>query len=212
MKKSFIALGLMFLASGVMKTSAAQPQEELDAMNYAEMVHSVDLGNQSSVIQQYQEKEARSNLIPKFGSAEQKKKGYRVETYRNQEVLLVTIPASELFAPNETTLMSKAGEILSPFKKYVDNTDKYRVLLFMHTDNTGSEDYRDMLTEDRVDAVFDWFEDQNLDTSFLFPYALGDELPLVTNDSQENRNKNRRLEIYIVPGETMLELAKKGKL
>ena len=190
-----------------------QPQEELDEMTFIEMINSVDLGNQSSFIQKYQEKEARSKLLSKFDSQEARKEGCRVETFRNKEVILVTIPASLLFAPNSTELSSKASEYLSPFKRYLNNPDTYRVLLVMHTDNTGSETYRETITEKRVDAVFDWFEAQGGDTSFLFPYAMGDDMPLMkNNDSQENRNKNRRLEIYLVPGEKMLEMAKKGKI
>lgn len=187
-------------------------QDELDAMTFIEMIHSVDVGDQSSFIQQFQEKEARSKLTSKFDTPEARKEGFRVETYRNKEVLLVTIPANMLFAPNSTELLPKAGDILSVFKRYLNNPDTYRVLLVMHTDNTGSELYRDVITEDRVDAVFDWFENQGSDTSFLFPYAMGDDLPFLPNDSQENRNKNRRLEIYLMPGEKMLEMAKKGKI
>lgn len=187
--------------------------EELDEMTFIEMINSVDLGAQSSFIQKYQEKEARSKLMPKFDNQDARKEGCSVETFRNKEVILVTIPAYLLFAPNSTELSAKASEYLVPFKRYLNNPDTYRVLLVMHTDNTGSEAYRDMITEKRVDAVFDWFEDQGGDTSYLFPYAMGDEMPLMKkNDSQENRNRNRRLEIYLMPGEKMLEMANKGKI
>lgn len=92
------------------------------------------------------------------------------------------------------------------------NPDMFRVLLVMHTDNTGSEMYRDNITADRVDAVTSWFEEQGADTSYTFSYAFGDESPLVPNTSIENRDKNRRLEIYLMPGEKMLQEAKKGKI
>ena len=190
----------------------AQPQDELDDMTFIEMINSVELGNQSSFIQKFQEKEARSKLMPKFDSQEARKAGFRVENFRNKEVILVTIPASHLFAPNSTELSPKASEYLSPFKRYLKNPDTYRVLLVMHTDNTGSDTYRDEITEKRVDAVFDWFDAQGDDTSFLFPYAMGDEMPLLKNDSQENRNRNRRLEIYLMPGEKMIEMARKGTI
>lgn len=194
--------------------TAESSQEYLDNLSFKEMIHSVELGDKSSLIQQFQENVARENLTSEFDSPEARKKGYRVETFRNKEVLLVTIPANELFAPNDTELLPKAGDkILSKFKKFLYNPDTYRVLLVMHTDNTGSELYRDIITEKRVDAVFDWFENQGVDTSFVFPYAMGDDLPFLPNDSQENRTKNRRLEIYLMPGEKMLEMAKKkGKI
>ena len=88
----------------------------------------------------------------------------------------------------------------------------YRVMLVMHTDNTGSEHYREQLTADRVNSVFDWFDNSGSDTRYLFSYALIDDMPLRPNDSMDNRDTNRRLEIYLVPGQSMLEQAKKGKI
>lgn len=191
----------------------AVPEVDLDTLSFVEMINSVDLGDQSKFVQQFQEKKARAELIPKFDHERARREGYSVETYRNKEIIVVTIPAKFLFAPNDTVLLPKVGEILSPFKKFLRQPlDTYRVLLLMHTDNTGSELYRDQLTLKRVNAVFDWFEDQGTDTSYLFPYAMGDEWPMVPNDSQQNRNTNRRLEIYLMPGEKMLEMAKKGKI
>lgn len=88
----------------------------------------------------------------------------------------------------------------------------YRVMLVMHTDNTGNEAYREQLTVDRVNTVFDWFVNSGSDTRYLFSYAIGDSMPLRANDSMDNRDKNRRLEIYLVPGQKMVDQAKKGRI
>lgn len=183
--------------------------EALDDMTFLEMLNSVETGKQSELIQKFQNKEGRTRLLNgKFGP----KSPCTVEAYRNKEVLLVTIPASLLFAPNSTTLKESADNWLAPFKRYLKQPDTYRVMLVMHTDNTGSESYRDKLTTDRVDAVFDWFEHSGADTTYLFSYSLSDDMPLYANDSMENRDKNRRLEIYLVPGKKMIEQAKKGSI
>lgn len=183
-------------------------QEQLDTLSFIEMINSVDLGDQSEFIQQFQNKEARARLLTKFNGND----GCSVENYRNKEVLLITIPARLLFAPNETLLNDKASEYLSPFKRYLRHPDTYRVLLVMHTDNTGSDQYRDEITEERVESIFEYFDEQGCDTSFLFPYAMSDEMPIYENDSQKNRDANRRLEIYLMPGTKMLEQAKKGRI
>lgn len=192
------------------KDLLAKPKEEerLDTLTFIEMINTVDLGDQSDFIQQFQNKEARAKLLSKFNGIE----GCSVENFRNKEVLLITIPARLLFAPNETLLNDKASSYLAPFKRYLKEPDTYRVLLVMHTDNTGSPQYRDEITEERVDSIFEWFEEQGCDTSFLFPYAMGDEMPIYNNDSQSNRDANRRLEIYLMPGKKMLEQAKKGSI
>lgn len=184
--------------------------DDLDELNFIEMVNSVPLDAKSAaLIRKFQEKEGRNRL---FSRDYNSKNNCTVETYRNKEVLLVTIPASSLFAPNDTVLRPEAASLLAPLKRYLKDPDMYRVLMVMHTDNTGSAAYRDRLTEERSKAVSDWFVDQGADTSYLFPYAFGDDMPLVENNSMSNRERNRRLEVYLVPGKKMLEQAKKGRI
>lgn len=208
--KAFFAIALLgttFISSAAKPVTA--PQEEyLDTLSFIEMINSVNLGDQSEFIQQFQNKEARTRLLSKFNGND----GCSVENYRNKEVLLITIPARLLFAPNETLLNSKAPEYLAPFKRYLKQPDTYRVLLVMHTDNTGSDQYRDEITEERVESIFEYFEEQGCNTSYLFPYAMGDEMPIYDNDSQKNRDANRRLEIYLMPGTKMLDQARKGRI
>ncbi len=184
--------------------------DNLDDMSFVEMINSVEIdGKSADLIRKFQDKEGRNRLHNREYNSTN---GCTVETYRNKEVLLVTIPASKLFMPNETTLRQGAGALLSPIKRYLKDPDMYRVLMVMHTDNTGSEAYRDNITEERAEAVFDWFRDQHVNTKYLFPYAYGDEMPLVENNTMENRSRNRRLEIYLMPGRRMVEQAQKGRI
>lgn len=82
----------------------------------------------------------------------------------------------------------------------------------MHSDNTGNEIYADNLTNDRVVSVYNWFRDNCNLSSDLVPYAMGNSDPLVKNNSRANRQINRRLEIYLIPDEQMIERARKGSL
>lgn len=134
-----------------------------------------------------------------------------VEMMRNGEVIIVTIPADELFAPNDTILMSKSKDTLSKLLKFTKTPGMYKMLLVMHSDNTGTHEYSTRLTSARVNSVFDWFDAYG-STQSVVPYAFGDIQPLKDNNSMEKRRLNRRLEIYIVPGEEMLEQAKSGKV
>lgn len=138
-----------------------------------------------------------------------KKSNYDVEIMRDDEVIVVTIPASQLFEPNDTVLTSVGETLLKPFLRMIKNPGFYKLLLVMHSDNTGSSAYTLNLTRQRVNAVFDWF-DENGSVDYVVPYALGDTDPIVDNNSVENRKRNRRLEIYLVPEKTMIQQAKKG--
>lgn len=209
MKKIFIIF-LLILAALQAK---AEEQSNLEDLTFAQMLKSVDLSKEqkaADLIRKFQDLEARQKLMN--GPLSPKQGNCNIEAYRKKEVILITIPASELFSPNSAELLPAADKLLNPIKRYMKDPDMFRVLLVMHTDNTGSSKYRDNITVDRVDAVTAWFEDHGADTSYTFSYAFGDETPLVPNTSIENRNKNRRLEVYLMPGSKMLEEAKKGKI
>lgn len=208
------SLGLFFLCIvGVMTISAQDRRLELEDLTFKAMLKSVDLSKEqraADLIRRFQDLEARQKLMngplsPRHGDC-------NIEAFRKKEVILVTIPASLLFAPNSTELLPDAATYLKPITRYMKDPDMYRVLLVMHTDNTGSPEYRDDITAYRVDAVTEWFDASGADTSYTFSYAFGDESPLLPNTSIENRSSNRRLEIYLMPGEKMLQEAKKGKI
>lgn len=211
--KAAAVAAMLGASAGVFAQSPAASQkriEALDEMSFSEMINSVELDAKSAdLIRKFQDKEGRTRLYNKeYNSKNQS----MVETFRNKEVLLITIPASKLFAPNEVEVRKEATAMLAPLKRYLKDPDMYRVLLVMHTDNTGSEKYREHITEERSAALFDWFVKEGCDTRYLFSYAFGDEMPLKENNSLENRDANRRLEVYLVPGKKMLDQAKKGRI
>ncbi len=138
-----------------------------------------------------------------------KRTNYEVEIMRNDEVIVITIPASQLFEPNDTALSPLGETQLKPFLRMIKNPGFYKMILVMHSDNTGSSEYTLNLTRQRVNAIFDWF-DENGSVDYVVPYALGENDPVVDNNSVENRKRNRRLEIYLVPEKTMIQQAKKG--
>lgn len=140
-----------------------------------------------------------------------KKQNYDVELMRDNEVIVITLPAGQLFAPNDTVLSSLGAVSLKPLMSYLVNPGFYKMLLVMHSDDTGSKQYTESLTRARVNAVFDWI-DENASVDFVVPYALGGSDPLVDNNSMDNRKRNRRLEIYLVPDEVMIAQAKKGRI
>ena len=217
MKKIWAIVCSMLLTVGA--TYAAQPSSasDLDDLDKNQLLLANPLPTkEAELIRTFQEKEGTTLLNGELKKLNQR---YRhepvtVEKLRGGEVLVVTIPASLLFLPNDTVLRENAWRALAPFKRYLRNPDMYWVILDMHSDNTGNAQYTDELTLDRVTSVFDWFADQGCQTEYLFPTASGayDPLPGVDYLTMKNRARNRRLEIYLVPGRKMLSEAKKGRI
>lgn len=212
MKKNILVM-LAIMMAGVL-ANGAEPainnSQNLDDLDKYGLLAANSLGNQAELIKKFQLKEG----VALLNGGLSKYNDIRIEKIRNGEVLMVTIPASRLFMPNDTVLRSDAGKYLQHFKRYLKNPDMYWVILDMHTDNTGSEEYTDKLSLQRVGEVFDWFDSQECDTRYLFPTASGSSEPLPGNNNQTlwERAENRRLEILLVPGTKMIEDAKKGKI
>lgn len=142
------------------------------------------------------------------------KMGYKVETMRQGEVVIATIPADELFAPNDTTLLPGAAELLKPFLPYFRTHGKFKVVLAMHSDDTGSGDYLYGLTEKRIVSLYDYFDRHAAQTDMLQGYPMADSDPLrnTPNTTAAGRKANRRLEIFIVPGPMLIMDAKSKKI
>jgi outer membrane protein OmpA-like peptidoglycan-associated protein len=64
-----------------------------------------------------------------------------------------------------------------------------------HTDNVGKKDYNMKLSGERAAAVKSWLVAHGVDAARLRTAGYGDTKPLVPNTSDENRAKNRRVEL-----------------
>ncbi len=134
--------------------------------------------------------------------------GFEVETLRDGEVLQLSIPCSQLFAPCSIQLKPSAGNILSRLGSAIRTPGKYKVLVAVHSDDTGDDQYADSITAGRANALDDYFWELNekQDTSVI-PYGIGNEEPLQPNNTRANREANRRVEITIVPDYVLFEMA-----
>lgn len=136
-----------------------------------------------------------------------KKQNYNVELIRDGEIIVVTIQAGQIFNPNDTIISDLGSILLTPMKKFLEKPGMYKMLLVMHGDNSGSEKYILNLTRSRVNAVFDWF-DENSKVDYVVPYALGASEPIKDNSTVVNRRQNRRLEIFIIPEQKLITTKK----
>ena len=141
------------------------------------------------------------------------KKGYPydIEAIRNGEVIMITIPMRSLFSANSTELNQQGKKYLEPLLKYCTNEELYKMVLIAHADNTGNDIYAQSLTDRRVNAICDWIGEKG-NNNLVVPYSLGNSDPIVDNNSLANRNTNRRLVVYIIPDNAMIEQVKRNKL
>ncbi|GBF51624.1 OmpA family protein [Leptospira ryugenii] len=106
---------------------------------------------------------------------------------------------SILFDFNESKLKEEAEEavkkIASILKKYPDR----EIRVSGHTDNIGKKEYNERLSEERAKSVLkELVQKHGMDESKISFKGYADTQPIVSNDSEENRAKNRRVDITII--------------
>lgn len=172
--------------------------------------------NLATPVVEKSEKKAISKYMKNIG-LDLKEKKYGVALMREDEVMIVSIPSDELFLPNDTLLTKRGLSLLAPLLDYMKEPYMYKIVFTINTDDTGSRKYLDRLSVARTASVYEWFMDQ-IDNGklsedlVLIPYSMAATLPIESNDEREGRYKNRRLEIYFIPGPEMIEKASKKML
>lgn len=142
-----------------------------------------------------------------------KKQGFDVRLKRNDEVIKVTMPADQFFGKNAYNFNTKNGErYFAPLLPYLRIKEFYRVVISIHHDNSLSDNEANELTYNRVLSLTDWLSYKSANALGIVPYSMGNDYPVSRDNSSKSRAKNRRIEIFIFPGKTMIDLAKENKL
>jgi outer membrane protein OmpA-like peptidoglycan-associated protein len=109
----------------------------------------------------------------------------------------VTLPSDLLFEQDNSILRPEAGlildKIVSDLRSYPSNT----IRIAAHTDDDDSADANQELTFRRAKAVQQYLISALGDRYRWIVLGYGGTHPLVTNDTDANRQRNRRVEIAI---------------
>ncbi|WP_308420205.1 OmpA family protein [Dyadobacter sediminis] len=128
------------------------------------------------------------------------------------EGINLTFNSGLLFKLNSSDLSEDARQELQKVAGILSKYEDTQILLEGHTDDTGSDKYNMKLSERRAEAVSSYLESQNLPSSRLKTKWYGEAQPKFPNDSEANREKNRRVELAIYANEEMKKDAEKGEL
>jgi outer membrane protein OmpA-like peptidoglycan-associated protein len=66
-----------------------------------------------------------------------------------------------------------------------------------HTDNVGTNDYNQRLSERRALSVAQYLESRRVNGMRLATAGKGETVPVASNASESGRQANRRVEIYV---------------
>lgn len=116
--------------------------------------------------------------------------------------LVIALDSLSLFNSGSARLKPDAGRALVAALMAISAHPDKRVLIAGHSDNTGNSVANQRLSEARAVAVRDWFMAMSkLPGSHFGIQGYGASRPLVPNDSPQNKARNRRVEITLLPDE-----------
>jgi len=93
--------------------------------------------------------------------------------------------------PSSILIVNKIKEVLS-------NNPGLTIIINAHTDNVGSENFNYTLSNKRGNAVLQWFVNNGIDANRITVKGFGEDKPMVKNDTDADRAKNRRAEIEFI--------------
>lgn len=134
---------------------------------------------------------------------ELKKKVPDANVERVGEGIIVELSSSILFGFDSSDLSAEArnnlDKMVTVFQTYPDTNIEVQG----HTDSKGSEGYNQRLSERRASAVTNYLMGKGVPSRRLTIVGYGENAPKYTNDTEDGRAKNRRVEFMITANEKM---------
>ncbi len=98
------------------------------------------------------------------------------------------------FETGKATITNKSERILGMALRALKAAEDMEIEVLGHTDNVGDPANNLKLSQDRADAVKEWFVNKGIKESRLSTKGMGETDPILPNTTDANKQKNRRVE------------------
>ncbi len=145
-------------------------------------------------IKDFSKVKTRQPLQPKRFKLDEDK-----QTKIEDEFYTIELPRFNFYYDRTETVQEtekRIGELAQFLKKYPE----IKLEIIGHTDNSGTIDYNQKLSQDRADFVKSLIVAKGIKANRLKAVGYGETSPILGNETEEGRSKNRRVEFRIVEG------------
>lgn len=125
--------------------------------------------------------------------------GTDVQVIRQGDDLLLNIPSGINFAYNSAAVQPQFQRTLDQVAGVLGEYNRTYIDVYGHTDSTGSDSYNQGLSERRAVSVADYLSGHGVQSARVGTRGFGETQPVASNETEEGRAANRRVEIKIVP-------------
>jgi len=158
---------------------------------------------------------AAGNLIGKKMDAQAKELTQAVPTAQVERVgegINMTFESGLMFKINSAEINESYKDDLTSATAVFAKYPETNLIIEGHTDDTGKDEFNMALSEKRAKAVSEFLKSKGIAASRITEKWYGEAQPKYPNDTEENRVKNRRVEIAVIANDEMKQKANEGKL
>lgn len=131
----------------------------------------------------------------------QKLQGTGVSVTREGNSITLNMPGNLTFETASSDVSPSFYSILNSIVLVFKEYPKTLVRVAGHTDSVGAERYNLQLSQQRAEAVSSYFIAQGVAGQRFEVIGFGESMPIASNDNEQGRSINRRVEIVIVSTE-----------
>ncbi len=125
--------------------------------------------------------------------------GTGVEVVRMGDNLTLSMPGNVTFAFDSAKLNPQFDPVLDKLAQTLTEYNQTVIQIAGHTDSIGSKAYNMNLSVQRADSVKAYLVGRGVPSARLVTIGAGPDYPIASNDTEQGRAQNRRVEITIVP-------------
>ncbi len=118
--------------------------------------------------------------------------------------MVVELATDVLFGSGSANLSREGKTAIQEVTQVLNDIPDRQFQIEGHTDDVGAESSNWDLASNRALTVVKTMVEAGLPPNRISAASYGENQPIVTNDSRENRQQNRRIEIVVVPDRSTL--------
>ncbi len=102
-----------------------------------------------------------------------------------------------LFVTGSAKLQTKSYKGLNDVVKIMQENPEMKLAIDGHTDNVGSDEYNQKLSDNRAASVMGYIVSKGIDASRITSAGHGETMPIADNKTAAGRQQNRRVEMKL---------------
>lgn len=131
----------------------------------------------------------------------QKLQASGVSVTRNGDRIVLNMPGNVTFDSDSTQVKGSFNSVLESVAEVLKEYQSTMIQVAGHTDSTGGDRYNMLLSQQRAQAVANTLGGFGVDTVRMDVVGFGETQPIANNGSAEGRERNRRVELTLIPYE-----------